>query len=729
MKTDRQLFGSRKAMLPGILMGLTLLAIVFFLSIRSDMRSAESQLYSTVEYIKAQCNASQLHDLASEAKSLLRVSESVSMIQAQLADTGIGDSDALEGCAKKCFLNGVILLDEDGNVTAQNPSAPLDAQALLSRVDLASILDTAAFREKMYTIRWEDPDGGHIDIAATSRSDQPGVIVGYYCTTAQYAQVFNNSIYSIVNGYDVAGDGTIVISSANHIVASNDPSLIGTDIHDTGILRHIMERGTGNHLIHARDEARAVGNDFGLMGKSQNYYIYAYMSERGVFEATPRNLLFALFTYVLLLIALHMTQWQIARNYQQKQMEEQRKYTRALQKKNEELRETAIQAEKANAAKSSFLSRMSHDIRTPLNGIIGLLEIDAAHPEDTELVNSNREKMRVSADHLLSLLNDVLQMSKLESGEITLAHEPLNLNHLSKEVLTIISQRAAESGVTMEYDRRSDPVSIPWVYGSPLHLRQIFLNIYTNCIKYNKVGGSISTLFQLVGQDAQTVTYRWTISDTGIGMGAEFLKHVFDPFTQENADARSVYHGTGLGMAIVKGLVEQMHGSIEVSSTVGVGSTFTVTLPFAIATPAAAKQAKEEVAAPADIRGMRLMLVEDNNLNAEIARTLLEDAGAIITTAGDGQQAVNLFQEKPAGTFDAILMDVMMPVMDGLTAAKTIRALNRPDAQRIPILAMTANAFAEDAEKCLAAGMNAHLAKPLDIRKVIAAIARYRTKE
>ena len=728
MKTDRQLFGSRKALLPEILMGLALLAIVFFLSARSDMRSAESQLYSTVEYIKAQCNASQLHDLASEAKSLLRVSESVSIIQAQLADTGIGDSDALEGCAKKCFLNGVILLDENGNVTAQNPSAPLDAQVLLSRVDLASMLDTAAFPEKMYTLRRENPDGGHIDIAATSRSDQPGVIVGYYCTTAQYAQIFNNSIYSIVNGYDVAGGGTIVISSANHIVASNDPSLIGTDIHDTGILRHIMERGTGNHLIHARDESRTVGNDFGLMGKSQNYYIYAYMSERGVFETTPRNLLYALFIYALLLIALHMTQWQIARNYQRKQMEEQRKYTQALQKKNEELRETAMQAEKANAAKSSFLSRMSHDIRTPLNGIIGLLEIDAAHPEDTELVNSNREKMRVSADHLLSLLNDVLQMSKLESGEITLAHEPLNLNRLSTDILTIISQRAAESGVTMEFDPASDPVSIPWVCGSPLHLRQIFLNIYTNCIKYNKVGGSISTLFQLVEQDDRNVTYRWTITDTGIGMGEEFLKHIFDPFTQENADARSVYQGTGLGMAIVKGLVEQMHGSIAVSSTVGVGSTFTVTLPFTIAQPAGAEQAKEEGTAPADIRGMRLMLVEDNDLNVEIARTLLEDAGAIVTTAGDGQQAVNLFRENPAGTFDAILMDVMMPVMDGLTAAKTIRALNRPDAQRIPILAMTANAFAEDAEKCLAAGMNAHLAKPLDIHKVIAAIARYRTE-
>ena len=729
MKTDKRQLSTGKTLMLKILVGIVLLSVTFFFSSRADMISAENHLYSTVEYMKEQCNASNLRDLASEAKSLLRISESVSMIRDQLFETKRADEAFLEGCAQKCFLDGVFLLDETGVPTAQNPSAPLSAEEILSQVDTASLLDTAAFREKVYTVRVESEDGMHTDIAATSRSDQPGIVVGYYCTSAQYAKTFNNAIYTLVNGYTIENDGTIVISNTNHIVASNDTALIGTDINDTRILERIMERGTGNHLIHARSSERVAGNDFGLMDKSQNYYIYAYLTERGVFATTPRNLLFALLVYLFLLVALHMIQWQITRGYQQKQMEAQRKYTQTLQAKNEELREVAIQAEKANAAKSSFLSRMSHDIRTPLNGIIGLLEIDAAHPDNRAQVEQNREKMRVSADHLLSLLNDVLQMSKLESGEVTLAHEAFDINHLAVEVLTIVSQRAAESGITMEHDKRSDSVSVPWVYGSPLHLRQIFLNIYTNCIKYNKVGGSISTLFQLAGQDEKTVTYRWTITDTGIGMSEQFLQHIFDPFTQENADARSVYQGTGLGMAIVKALVEQMHGTIEVGSQVGVGSTFVITLPFEIAAPPKTEDAEKSHAEQTDIRGLHLMLVEDNDLNAEIAQTLLEDAGASVTAVGDGAQAVSLFREKPAGTFDVILMDMMMPVMDGLTATKTIRALDRSDAKTIPIIAMTANAFAEDAEKCLAAGMNAHLAKPLDIGKVIATIAQYRTQK
>ena len=369
---------------------------------------------------------------------------------------------------------------------------------------------------------------------------------------------------------------------------------------------------------------------------------------------------------------------------------------------------------------------MSHDIRTPLNGIIGLLEVDAAHPENREQVDSNREKMRVSADYLMSLLNDVLQMSKLESGETTLAHEPMNPYRMGEEILTIVGQRAAESGVTLALDEHSDQAADLWVYGSPIHLRQIFLNIYTNCIKYNKVGGSITTLLQMVEKDEKNVTYRWTISDTGIGMSEEFLEHIFDPFTQENTDARSVYQGAGLGMAIVKGLVEQMGGHIQVSSRENVGSTFVVTIPFEIAEPVQAEASKEKDGAPADIRGMRLLLVEDNELNAEIARLLLEDKGAVITRVGNGQQALDLFREEPAGSFDGILMDVMMPVMDGLTATRAIRGLDRPDAKTIPIIAMTANAFAEDAAKCFDAGMNAHLSKPLDIRKVISTIARFR---
>ena len=722
MKTVKRRFGFWKILLLEIGAGAVLLGVTFFFSARSDMAVAESRLVSTAAYMKEQCNASQLRELASEAKSLLRVSESVSMIRDQLAEAGSADAEDLEGWAERCFLDGVIVLDDQGSPVLESLSAPCPASALLPRVDMTSLLDTLTFPEKVYTLRVGSEDGGHMDIAAAGRADQPGIVLGYYCTSAQYANTFNNTIPYLVSGYQIESDGTVVISDANHIIASNNESLIGTRIDDTRILKTIMERGTGTHLVHARCGRRPFGNDFGVMSKSQNYYIYAFLEEQDVFRNTPQYLLFAFFLYLFLLIALHMLRWRIARGYQQKQLADQQKYTRLLQEKNTQLQEAVVQAQKANAAKSSFLSRMSHDIRTPLNGIIGLLEVDAAHPENRAQVDQDREKMRVSADHLLSLLNDVLQMSKLESGEVVLAHEPVEIDALARQVRTIVSQRAAESGITIVLDPRSDPVSVPWVYGSPLHLRQIFLNIYTNCIKYNKVGGTISTLFQCDARDEKTVTYRWTVTDTGIGMSKEFLEHIYDPFTQENTDARSVYQGTGLGMAIVKHLVEQMHGTIQVSSTLGVGSVFVITLPFEIAEPP--RESRQAAPAKADIRGLHLMLVEDNDLNAEIAQTLLEDAGASVTRVDDGRKAVDLFRETPAGTFDAILMDIMMPVMDGLTATKAIRDLDRPDAKTVPILAMTANAFAEDAEKCLAAGMNAHLAKPLDIDKVISAIAR-----
>ena len=394
----------------------------------------------------------------------------------------------------------------------------------------------------------------------------------------------------------------------------------------------------------------------------------------------------------------------------------------------EKLQKAAVAANAANRAKSTFLFNMSHDIRTPLNGIMGLLKIDKDHFEDRELVRANHDKMLVAADHLLSLINDVLEVSKLEDGNIELAHQPMSLADVSQEVGTIIGERTAEAGIRFEFQAQELPVV--WVYGSPLHLRQIFLNIYGNCIKYNREGGSVTTQVQCLGAAHGRVTYRWTISDTGVGMSQEFLKRIFEPFAQERADARSVYQGTGLGMTIVRGLVEKMNGTIEVTSREGEGSTFVITLPFEIAPEQQPERPDESAAEEAkSIRGLCLLLVEDNDLNAEIAQTMLEDEGAQVTVAENGKRAVERFQSSLPGTFDAILMDVMMPVMDGLTATRAIRALDRPDAATVPILAMTANAFKENAEKCFAAGMNAHLTKPLRPEEMVRAIARCCDKE
>lgn len=432
-------------------------------------------------------------------------------------------------------------------------------------------------------------------------------------------------------------------------------------------------------------------------------------------EQSNRTTMRTACTAVLVAALMAVCAYFVLREQREKDLQQQE----ALQKAMEA-------ADAANRAKTTFLLNMSHDIRTPLNGIIGLLKINEAHADDEKLVQANYEKMMVSANHLLSLINDVLQVSKLEDGTVEIAHEPMDLREISLQVGAIIGERTTEAGINFEIVGQELPVA--YVYGSPLQLRQVFLNIYGNCIKYNKVGGKITTKQECVTRSDTAVTYRWTISDTGIGMSKEFLARVFEPFAQEKNDARSIYQGTGLGMTIVKNLVEKMNGTITVTSQEGVGSTFVITLPFEIA-PEAAFEPKETAAEKADIHGMKLLLAEDNELNAEIAQTLLEDAGASVTLVGDGQQAVDSFRNSPAGTYDAILMDIMMPVMDGLTATKAIRALERPDAKTIPIIAMTANAFSEDMQKSYDVGMNFHLSKPIDMAELEKILQKFHAAE
>lgn len=389
-----------------------------------------------------------------------------------------------------------------------------------------------------------------------------------------------------------------------------------------------------------------------------------------------------------------------------------------------QLQDALEKANRANAAKSDFLSRMSHDIRTPLNGIIGCLDIAEANKANPELLDQNRKNARVAANHLLTLINDVLNMSKLEDNKVELAHEAFDIRSLGDEILTLTRMIAEERGITLEADVNSEDLTCPYVYGSPLHVRQIFVNILNNAVKYNKPNGKIYVRLESGACDGKMISYICTISDTGIGMSPEFIKHLFDPFSQEKVDARSVYHGTGLGMSIVKSLVDKMNGTIEVQSEQNVGTTFIVTIPFEIAS-------QENIVSTVpdgsvhSIQGVKILLAEDNDLNLEIATELLEEQGAVITPARNGEEALNLFETNTPGTFDVILLDIMMPVMDGLEACRAIRSLDRPDASTIPIIALTANAFFEDTKKCLDAGMNAHLSKPIDMNKMIQTIGGF----
>lgn len=694
------------------------------ITVKADLSSAETRLSDMVTYIKEQYNNNMKLDIASESKSLMRMIQSVEVLSQQIQQeekTSDITEELLENYCTISYLTGVLILDENGQVQEKYCSDEVQAEEILSQTDQDVLLDVVDFHEKTYSVRMECEDGSYIDIAANGRQDKPGIVLVYYHTPERYTSIFNHSINSLLTGYSLEHNGTIVISENNQIVASNDKGLIGAKTEDIQELKCINESAVEKQLV--RTDYQTIP-DYGLMEKGRDYYVYAYMSADKIFAKTPRNMLYTVFIYLVIVGFMHALRWRMLQGHQKEQMRLQKEYTKNLESKNLELREAVFQAQKANAAKSSFLSRMSHDIRTPLNGIIGLIKINETHMDDRELVKTNQDKMLVSADHLLSLINDVLQMSKLEDENIEISHEPIDLGEISREVGTIISGRTAEAGIAFEIGKQELPVS--YVYGSPLHIRQIFLNIYGNCIKYNKPHGKVTTTLKCLGEKNGIVTYRWTISDTGIGMSEEFLKHIFEPFVQEHSDARTVYSGTGLGMSIVKRIIDRMNGTIVVTSKEGEGSTFVITLPFEIA------EKPEEILAEMDgevnIAGLHLLLAEDNELNAEIARTLLEDEGAITTIVNDGQQAVDIFSRNKPGTFDAILMDIMMPEMDGLSATKAIRALDREDAGTIPIIAMTANAFDEDEKKCMEAGMNAHLVKPLDIQKMKEAVCRYLNK-
>lgn len=380
-------------------------------------------------------------------------------------------------------------------------------------------------------------------------------------------------------------------------------------------------------------------------------------------------------------------------------------------------------ADTANAAKTAFLTRMSHDIRTPLNGILGLIEIEELKDGDMQAARESRAKARVAANHLLSLINDILKMGKIEDRKLTLEHVPFNLKELCDDTLVLCKLRASDNGITMQ-DNSLPYATGPYMIGSPTHIRQIIINLLDNSIKYNKRGGSVTFSSKTKPLDDGRALFCFSVSDTGIGMAPEFLKHIYEPFAQEGDDARSKFQGTGMGMPIVKSLIELMGGTIEISSEVGVGSTFNVQIPLDIDKNPQARADTVERVLDCSLADMNVLLAEDNELNAEIAQTLLESEGVVVTRAANGNEVVDLYLSHPAGSFDAILMDIMMPGMDGYEATRAIRLSEKVDAADIPIIALTANAFAEDAKAAHDAGMNAHLSKPLDFNKLKNILAR-----
>lgn len=404
---------------------------------------------------------------------------------------------------------------------------------------------------------------------------------------------------------------------------------------------------------------------------------------------------------------------QIIDDYKQKELAYQQELVKAVESANQ-----------ANTAKTDFLNRMSHDIRTPLNGILGMLDIAQKNETNPKALLECHEKMRTAAFHLKALVNDVLDMQRMETDRFFLEQIPFDIREILDNCWSMLEAQASRLDITLEKIKPGS-LKYPYLIGSPLHIRQIFMNLLSNAIKYNKPGGSISVHAKIIRQVHQNVIYKFIISDTGIGISPEFQKHIFEPFAQEDTGTRTIYKGTGLGMAIVHRLVQEMGGTIQLKSEKNVGSTFTLILPFTIDEHQPSASAETATDTPADLTDLHILVVEDNELNLEIAVFSLEAAGLNVSTAINGLKAVRLFEKSKPYEYDIILMDIMMPVMNGLDAAKAIRGLSRPDATTVPIIALSANAFAEDIQKSKNAGINEHLAKPLEMDKVLKVIASY----
>ncbi len=458
----------------------------------------------------------------------------------------------------------------------------------------------------------------------------------------------------------------------------------------------------------------------GTLGRLQRKWLDDFTRDRSFGYVVQSNRVFYLTFFMSLAVAFSICM--AAELMDRKQAV----YIQSLLDYQQKLKASNQEAVRANRAKSEFLSHMSHDIRTPMNGIMGMVERIRRHENEPEIIDECLNKIDGASGHLLSLLNDVLDMSELEHGQVKLEYKPFDLRAELASIREITEDQPNEKNIT--FALHTEGLTHTHLMGSPLHLRRILLNLMSNAMKYNKPDGRVDVTVEELPGSAERVQYRFEVRDTGIGMSPEFLqKHLYQPFTQENGSVRTVYQGTGLGMSIVDELVRSMGGSIRAESEQGVGTTFTVELPFDI--DAQAMQEEVQAPVPEDIAGMHILVVEDNALNREIAQYMLEDAGVHAEFAEDGQAAVDAFAASEPGSYDAILMDIMMPVMDGMEASRTIRQLPRPDAATVPIIAMTANAFAEDREQTLKAGMNAYLSKPVDAVQLHAVLEQYRRKK
>ena len=704
----------KRIQLIGGLIGICVAAVSLFYFFHAEKAEAEKRMVEIVNYVKVQCSTYTHYNESSESKSLLRAIESARQmstnINMEIENGGQLSRDFLKENLQTLWVDGIIVLDAEGKTDCEYSTDESLANEITEYLQKDIIMDFTGYEERSYSERFTREDGSHIDIAACARKDAPGIIAVYYYTPPEFARNYTLTIQGLLNGYSTQKDGTIIVADEGIVVASNDESLLGQNTADNEVVQAMKKHTDSQHIYHLKNEGSGC---YGIMLKQRDYYIYAYLPDTEVFHDLPLSVAGVIFLYFLMFSIFWFWTYRTKRAHQKLEQEKDEKYKA-------ELLIAAKKAEAANEAKTEFLQRMSHDIRTPINGIRGMVNMADHYADDMEKQTEYRTKVKEASNLLLELVNDVLDMSKLESGEVVLEESPFNLSSIFREVFNVIEQMAAEQNIRIVWEKKE--IIHRDLIGSPMYVKRVMMNILSNAVKYNRENGQIYISCREISSEQPEMTImEFVCRDTGIGMTDEFQKHIFEPFAQEHTGSRTKFTGTGLGMPITKKLVEKMGGTVTFESEKGVGTTFVIRVPFKIDLDAD-KREEQTDASEKSIKGLHILLAEDNELNMEITEFVLQNEGADLTKAWDGQEAVELFRNSEPGEFDVILMDIMMPVMDGYEAAKMIRFLDREDAKEIPIIAMTANAFTEDRIKAKAAGMDEHVAKPVDVELLIKVI-------
>ena len=704
----------KRIQLLGGLIGICVAVVSLFYFFHVEKSEAEKRMVEIVNYVKVQCSTYTHYNESSESKSLLRAIESARQmstnIKIETENGGQLSEDFLKENLQTLWVDGIIVLDAEGKTDCEYSTDESLANEITEYLQKDIIMDFAGYEERSYSERFTREDGSFIDIAACARKDAPGIVAIYYYTSPEFARNYTLTIQGLLNGYSIQKDGTIIVADDGIVVASNDESLLGQNTADNEVVQAMKKHTDSQHIYHLRKEGTGC---YGVMLKQRDYYIYEYLPDMEVFRNLPLSVISVIFLYFLIFSIFWFWAYRTNLAHQKQEQEKDEKYKA-------ELLIAAKKAEAANEAKTEFLQRMSHDIRTPINGICGMVNMADHYADDMEKQTEYRTKIKEASNLLLELANDVLDMSRLESGEVVMEEIPFNLSSIFKEVLIVIKQIAAEQNIRIVWEKKE--IIHRELIGSPGHVKRVMMNILSNAVKYNRANGYIYlSCREIPSEQTEMPTMEFVCRDTGIGMTEEFQKYVFEPFAQEHTGSRTKFAGTGLGMAISKKLVEKMGGTINLESEKGVGTTFVIRVPFRINTDRSGKveiEKKSEVS----IRGLHILLAEDNELNMEISEFVLRNEGADVTKAWNGQEAVERFRKSRVGEFNVIIMDIMMPVKNGYEAARLIRSLDREDAKTIPIIAMTANAFTEDRIRAKEAGMDEHVAKPVDAELLIKVI-------